>query len=299
MARVGALRTRKQSDPLDLLLMRESLRADFAEAVLAAVSPEPLVEKALRALASGLRADVGRVVVLEPIFDRARARSLAELGRWTEARATGDWFGPTQALLREGELVHFEGMEGPRRAQLPDAFREEGYQSVVAIPVLGSPSFPGVIWLGFSEPLALSEEGRRFAEAVAASLARGLDRLKTDRAARRFRQCVDLLRDGILVMRSDGRLLDANDTAVGFYGYTREELFERSILDLRAGSTLPEVLWQMRRAGMSGLVFETLHRHKDGTVFRCEVRSGGAMVDGEHVLISLIRRLDTPPETSH
>ena len=55
----------------------------------------------------------------------------------------------------------------------------------------------------------------------------------------------------------------------------------------------------MRRAGMSGLVFETLHRHKDGTVFRCEVRSGGAMVDGEHVLISLIRRLDTPPETSH
>lgn len=279
--------------------MRESLRADFAEAVLVAASPEPLYERALRVLASGLRAELGAVVGLEQVFDRSRPRFFAELGLRIEPARAGDWFGPTQAAVRDGELAMFEGLEAGRRAQVPELFREQGCVAVLALPLNGSPELAGVVWLGFTEPFALSEDARRFAESVAGTLVTGLERLRRDRGARRFRQCVDLLRDGILVMRSDGTLLDANDTAVGFYGYTRKELFERSILDLRAGSTLPEVLWQMRRAGMTGLVFETTHRRKDGSLFRCEVRSGGAMVDGEHVLISLIRPLDEPEPPRH
>jgi PAS domain S-box-containing protein len=276
--------------------MRESLRADFAEAVLAATSAELLFDRALRTLATGLRAEVGCLVELEPLPDRARPRFHAVLGFQIEsARSAGDWVAPTQAVAFEQESAVFEGLEAsPRNALVPDALREKGCVAALALPLNGAWGFSGAIWLGFAEPFALSDEGRRFADSVAGTLLSGLARLQRDRGTRRFRQCVDLLRDGILVMRSDGRLLDANDTAVGYYGYTREELFERSILDLRAGSTLPEVLWQMRRAGMTGLVFETTHRRKDGCLFRCEVRSGGAMVDGEHVLISLIRQLDEP-----
>src|SRR5207245_3022214 len=98
-------------------------------------------------------------------------------------------------------------------------------------------------------------------------------------------------RDAILFVAADGRILDANPAAVRAYGYWREELLRMRIVDLREPGTLPDVARQMQRAAGEGILFETVHRKKDGSSFRVEVSSSSVELNGEKVLLSIIREL--------
>jgi PAS domain-containing protein len=46
---------------------------------------------------------------------------------------------------------------------------------------------------------------------------------------------------------------------------------------------------QMAQADAGGILFETIHRRKDGTTFPVEVSSQGAMIGGVRTLISIVR----------
>jgi PAS domain S-box-containing protein len=97
-------------------------------------------------------------------------------------------------------------------------------------------------------------------------------------------------RDVILFVRvSDGRILEANPAAEQAYGYTRQELLGLSIRDLRAPETQTLVDLQLRQASQTGILFETLHRRKDGSIFPVEVNSHGTEIDGVIVNLSVIR----------
>lgn len=97
-------------------------------------------------------------------------------------------------------------------------------------------------------------------------------------------------RDIILFIRlKDGRILEANPSAERAYGYSRAELLELSITDLRVPETRDQVGSQMQQANTSGILFETRHRRKDGTIFSVEVSSGGAEFRKERANLSIIR----------
>ena len=93
----------------------------------------------------------------------------------------------------------------------------------------------------------------------------------------------------LFVSQADGRLLEANHAAVVAYGYSREELLNLGIQALRCPATREEAAQQMKRALKTGLLFETLHVRKDGTIFPVEVSSQGAVIDGTPTLVSIIR----------
>jgi two-component system, cell cycle sensor histidine kinase and response regulator CckA len=96
-------------------------------------------------------------------------------------------------------------------------------------------------------------------------------------------------RDIILFVRQrDGRIVEAN-AAASAYGYSREELLALTIRDLRAPESLDQCQEQMNRADVSGTLFETVHRRRDGTVFPVEVSSVGATIHGTRILLSLVR----------
>ena len=96
-------------------------------------------------------------------------------------------------------------------------------------------------------------------------------------------------RDVLLIVRKeDGRILDINPAAVTTYGYSRDELLARTIFDLRADSP-PTIVRQLQGADREGILFEALHRHRDGDLFPVEVSSQGATVNGTRVLVSIIR----------
>ncbi|XUW99638.1 MAG: MASE3 domain-containing protein [Dehalogenimonas sp.] len=97
-------------------------------------------------------------------------------------------------------------------------------------------------------------------------------------------------RDIILMVRADdGRIVEANTAATSTYGYNREELLNLKIGDLRAGPEQEMISRQMAEANEKGIMFETVHRRRDGSEFPVEVSSRGATIAGTRLLLSVIR----------
>ena len=111
-----------------------------------------------------------------------------------------------------------------------------------------------------------------------------------DERLRRYELLIAHSRDIILfVRRGDGRILEANAAATKAYGYSREELLSLTINDLRAVEMKSLTVDQLAKADAQGILFETVHRRKDGNTFPVEVSSQGANIDGTRTLISIVR----------
>jgi PAS domain S-box-containing protein len=109
-------------------------------------------------------------------------------------------------------------------------------------------------------------------------------------AERRYDLLVQHARDVILfIRRADGRILDANAAASATYGWSRDELRGMTIFELRAPGSARAALAQMAAADAGGVRFDTEHRRRDGTSFPVEVTSQGTLLDGERVLVSVVR----------
>lgn len=96
-------------------------------------------------------------------------------------------------------------------------------------------------------------------------------------------------RDIILFIDRDGRIIEANEAAEKAYGFSRKELTALHIKDLRGGQTLHSVEEQMKLANEQGLLFETVHRRRDGSAFPVEVSSVGVDIGDRRVLLSILR----------
>ncbi|MFV0436474.1 MAG: PAS domain S-box protein [Desulfopila sp.] len=104
-------------------------------------------------------------------------------------------------------------------------------------------------------------------------------------------------RDIILFVEvENGRLAEANGAACTAYGYSREELLTMTIHDLRASNGQGLIRIQMERAEQQGILFETCHQRRDGTIFPVEVNSQGTEIGGKRMLLSVIRDISERKE---
>lgn len=95
-------------------------------------------------------------------------------------------------------------------------------------------------------------------------------------------------RDIILVIDADdGHIIDVNAAAERAYGYNRDELLALTIFDLRPD--VGDIVQQMRVANAQGILFDTLHKRRDGSTFPVEVSSRGENMSGRRCLFSIIR----------
>lgn len=112
---------------------------------------------------------------------------------------------------------------------------------------------------------------------------------KMEMVLSRYKLLSEYARDIIIFVRGDGRIIEANDSAVKAYGYSRDELLSMDIYDLRDQETRPMIEFQMDQANHNGILFDTIHQRKDGSTFHVEVSSQGTTIDNERVLLSVIR----------
>jgi len=113
---------------------------------------------------------------------------------------------------------------------------------------------------------------------------------QAEEVLQRYRLLAEHTQDIVLfVQRTDGRILEANEAAVRTYGYSREELLSLSVQDLRASGTERLTTAQMDEADSKGILFETFHHRKDGSLFPVEVSSRGATIGDMRTLISVVR----------
>ena len=116
------------------------------------------------------------------------------------------------------------------------------------------------------------------------------ERRQAEETLRRYELLSLNSRDIVLLMRrDDGSILEANTAAANVYGYSRDELLKLAIEDLRVDGTEGLTVSQMAEADAGGILFETIHRRKDGSTLPVEVSSQGATIDGTRMLISVVR----------
>jgi PAS domain S-box-containing protein len=106
--------------------------------------------------------------------------------------------------------------------------------------------------------------------------------------------------DSILLLDERGDIVEANERAETFYGYSREELLRLNIRDLRVPELRSLVDKQMNQvAAQDGMVFETVQQKKDGTAFPVEISSRVISIDGRKFFQSIIRDIALRKQMEH
>lgn len=96
--------------------------------------------------------------------------------------------------------------------------------------------------------------------------------------------------DIVLLLDSSGKLLDANDRALEAYGYTRDEILDLNIRNLRDSAALGDFSRQFQAEEyVDSIRFETVHTRKNGSIFPVEVSSRNFKQDGAIYVQSIIR----------
>ncbi len=107
----------------------------------------------------------------------------------------------------------------------------------------------------------------------------------------------DAVRDMVLLIGGDGRIVGANRAAVETYGYSREELCGMCVRELRDACEGESFERQFRLARKAGITFETVHRRRDGTTFPVEVSSSPYVSEEGAGVISVIRDISARKES--
>ena len=116
------------------------------------------------------------------------------------------------------------------------------------------------------------------------------DRKKVEEAAQLTQFIYDKVSVAILHGREDGKILNANEQACKFYGYTKNQLCNLTIFDIEAFHSKKQIMrkWDETHEG-NVLTFETEHKHKDGNVLPVEVTANSLVYEGTKYSISFIK----------
>ena len=115
------------------------------------------------------------------------------------------------------------------------------------------------------------------------------ERKQAEAQSQKFQLIAQQARDPLLLVTLDGRIVEGNHAAEKLYGYSRSELLQLRIEELRSLEDAETVNSQMRQARDKGILFEAMHVCKDGTAVPVEVNSQGVVVDGQDMLLSVVR----------
>ena len=116
--------------------------------------------------------------------------------------------------------------------------------------------------------------------------------IEHDRLAlvRHFEYLHKYANDIIFLADGDHRIVEANERASAVYGYGPEELKGMHIQDLRPPQVRPEFQLTLAEAEKTGgLVYETVHQRKDGTLFPIEVSLRILDIEGVRFYQAIIR----------
>ena len=112
-----------------------------------------------------------------------------------------------------------------------------------------------------------------------------------------YRALVEQAADPIFVHDESGELIDVNQTACDFLGFTREELLGGRFRDIdpEAMTGGKGELWSRVLAGEQ-FTFDSRHRHKDGSVIPVEIALGRVMLPDGQAILGIVRDLSRRKE---
>lgn len=262
---------------------------------------------------SGRIALVGKAADGIVLIGRGLSGSSSGLGVSRVSERDLDYIG-NQVLTTTGEAARIaSGRDHEGVAVVGMALPIEGSQWRLAAKIDEAEFYQEVhrdlAWIALAMALALvgttggfhlwrRQEALHWARQHSESVSRQVDLLaqvSSERAERlaltgHYRTLIEKARDIVLLVGQDGEILEANEAAATAYGWPLERLRGMRIGDLRAEETMTSLAehWQMSES-REGVLFETVHRRRDGTNFPVEVSSRAIEVDGQIYRQSFIR----------
>jgi PAS domain S-box-containing protein len=109
--------------------------------------------------------------------------------------------------------------------------------------------------------------------------------------AKRYEHLMQSANDIILMVDQQDRILEANARALAAYGYSLSELQTMKRTDLRTPESHACAVAhpEMFGLGNPSIIFETMHRRKDGSTFPVEVSGQTLEIDGSRYGVGIIR----------
>ncbi len=96
--------------------------------------------------------------------------------------------------------------------------------------------------------------------------------------------------DIILLLDGNYRVIEANEKALEIYGYSRKEITRIGLGELRCDMLLPDLDDRIQQVMVGGgLVFESVHRRKDGSCFPVESSIRHLQMDGQTFFQAIVR----------
>lgn len=114
-------------------------------------------------------------------------------------------------------------------------------------------------------------------------------RAKAEDAFRIHEVLFHYAQDIILYIDMSGQVVNANEKACEAYGYTKDQLKQLRIQDIRHPSTQAVFEGQMEKADTGGVVFECVHLRSDGSAFPVEVSARSTETGKGKIRIHIIR----------
>lgn len=105
----------------------------------------------------------------------------------------------------------------------------------------------------------------------------------------RYRFISEITSDIILLVDTNGIIMEANEAAVKAYGYSKEELLSLSLYDLCGPENYWSVEKNLKKAVMGGTLFEIVQYRKDQTYFWAEINSVGTVIGNQIMIASIVR----------
>jgi PAS domain S-box-containing protein len=105
----------------------------------------------------------------------------------------------------------------------------------------------------------------------------------------RYTSLTKYANDMIISFDKEGRILETNQKAMDLYGYSKDELLNMNFLDLSCDKLKESKLIFSSINSDEGILFETNHKRKDGSVIPVEISSKLIRQVDEEILISIIR----------
>lgn len=122
--------------------------------------------------------------------------------------------------------------------------------------------------------------------------------LEREALTKHFNYMFKYANDGILLSDVDGNIVEANEKATSIYGYSKEELLNKQIIDLRTPETKMVYYTAFDEVNnKGGVVLEAEHLRKDGKVINIENSVRLIDIDGVKYYQSIIRDITERKES--
>ena len=219
---------------------------ELAETMNRAEALSEVFDKALEAITTTLNADRAAIFLVdsEGVMQLKASRGLSD----QNCRLVADhspW--PKDSVDVQPIMVQTI-TESEMEPQLQAAIQHEGIGALGFIPLTYGGRLLGKVMVYFNSVYNMDEHEIDLAQAIARTLALGIERKRAETCLRdseeRFRSIFDNAAMGVALVALDGRWLRVNDTLCEMIGYSREELLTKTVFeithpdDLESGSSL-------------------------------------------------------------